>query len=107
MKSLNIHPRLLSFFGMILTLNLIISIGTQYSRNYESTWEWLMNLTFPLWFAVVAAFPIGVILYFLPQDEPDFTKKMIRSQIFGAMVVSFILFVMYLYQIMVAQELRP
>ncbi|HCS21130.1 MAG TPA: hypothetical protein DIW47_11330 [Bacteroidetes bacterium] len=106
MKLLNIHPRLLSFFGLILTLNLLISIRTQYTKEYASSWEWLLNLTFPLWFAVVAAFPIGIILFFIPQDESDFTRKMLRSQLFGVMVVSFILFVMYLYQIMAAQELR-
>jgi hypothetical protein len=107
MKSLNIHPRLLSFFGMVVTLNLIISIRMQYAREYENSWLWFLNLTFPLWFAIVGAFPIGVILYFLPQDETDFTKKMLRSQLFGAMVVSFILFVMYLYQIMASQGIRP
>ncbi len=107
MKFLNIHPRLLSFFGLILSLNLLISIRTQYAKNYDTLWEWLLNITFPLWFAVVCAFPIGLILFFIPQDETDFIKKMIRSQLFGVMVVTFILFVMYLYQIMAAQELRP
>ncbi|MHB1277172.1 MAG: hypothetical protein ACYC1Q_02100 [Bacteroidia bacterium] len=106
MKFLNIHPRLLSFFGLILSLNLLISIRTQYAKKYDTSWEWLLNLTFPLWFAVVCAFPIGIILYFIPQDETDFTRKMLRSQLFGVMVVTFILFVMYLYQIMAAQEFR-
>lgn len=106
MKSLNIHPRMLSFFWMILTLNMLISIGSQWNKEYESSLSWLLNLTFPLWAAVVGGFPFGLIFYFIPQDENDFTRKMFRSQLFGVMIVSFILFVLNLYQIMLVGSLK-
>ena len=98
MKSLNIHPRMVSFFWMILTLNLLISIGSQWSKEFESGLAWFLNLSFPLWAAVIGGFPFGLIFFFVPQDETDFVKKMWRSQVFGIMVMSFILFVLYLYQ---------
>jgi|GEM_PF-2206763 len=85
---------------MILTLNLLISIGTQWNKDYDSGISWFLNLSFPLWVAVVGGFPFGLIFFFIPQEEQDFTKKMLRSQFFGVMVATFILFVLYLYQMM-------
>lgn len=67
--------------------------------NYTG-FNWFLNLTFPVWAAVIGGFPVGLIIYFIPQGQMDPLLKMIRSQVFGIMVISFILFVGYFYKIL-------
>lgn len=98
MNWLNIHPRLLSFWILILTLNLAISIKFQYHVGEAFTFYWLTNLTFPVWGAVLTGFPIGLIIAIIPQDEYILIRKLIRSQVFGIMIATFIFFIFYLYQ---------
>lgn len=91
---------MLSFFWLILTFNMLISIKTQWNTEYESPLFWFLNLTFPIWAAIVGGFPFGLIFFIIPQDETDFVKKMLRSQLFGVMVVTFMYFVFQLYSMM-------
>src|SRR5690606_9283149 len=102
-KWLNIHPKLLNFFWMIFTFNVIISVATQYNKSFDSGLYWFANLLFPVWISIVGAFPIGLLIAMIPQEEKDLTLRLIRSQVFGVMIVTFILFVFYLYGLMANQ----
>lgn len=106
MRSLDIHPRLIRFFLLILTLNLVISIATQYEKTNVTGMMWFLNLTFPLWASIIGAFPIGVIIFLIPQGKFTAQQRLLRSHIFGMMITSFIIFVMYLYQLMLTQAIQ-
>jgi len=91
---------MLSFFWLILSFNVLISIKTQWNVEYDSALNWFLNLSFPVWAAIVGGFPFGLIFFIIPQEETDFVRKMLRSQLFGVMVVTFIYFVFQLYNMM-------
>lgn len=78
----------------------MISISTEYSNPDYTGINYFVNLTLPLWLALGGGFFIGFVIFLIPQGEFDTLVKMIRSQVFGVMIMSFILFVLYLYKLM-------
>jgi hypothetical protein len=100
MKALGIQSRFLRLFYFFFILNLCISILNQYPKEYENSFIWFINLLFPVWISISGGSILGLLIFMLPQAETDTLMKLVRSQVIGAMIVTFILFVFYLYGIM-------
>lgn len=102
MKKLGIHPRLSGLFYTLFIVNLTISLFTQYNKEISNGFFWFINLFFPVWVTIAAGSLLGYLIMLIPQGEADMSKKLIRSKVYGMMVITFALFVFYLYTLLVA-----
>ncbi len=101
MKSLGIPNKLVRFFWLIFLLNISFTLLNQWNKESSNALNWLLNLLFPVWAPWVIAFPVGLLFAFIPYREFGMEKRFLRGLAFGAIVITFLFFIFYFYELLI------